>query len=251
MPALDDCEPTPSFTATTTLLLNQLSRPVKATVCEIDVNKLILTETLQTAATTGELRKQRPKASHKVNNDKGSDSDKSTSRGGVGTAASGAIDGRTKMANMRLFVSTTATRRGATRFITVTSSLVTDEEVDAATEGKAGRTVKASMFTVCTTACSAVCAGTDPCFLSCLTESGNFCINMHTCDRRRLPRAKSLFLLSSLSWYVINCDDITYLSMLQGLRPCAQPRWQPPLSAQQRSQQSVFTDGWRKKDLAG
>lgn len=47
MPALDDCEPTPSFTATTALLLNQLSRPVKATVCEIDVNKLIPTETLQ------------------------------------------------------------------------------------------------------------------------------------------------------------------------------------------------------------
>lgn len=82
----------------------------------------------------GELGKQRPKASHKVNNDKGSDSDKS-SRGGVGTAASGPIDGCTKMANMRLFVSRTATRRGAARFITVTSSLVTDEEVDAATEG--------------------------------------------------------------------------------------------------------------------
>lgn len=35
---LDDCKSTPSFAATTALLLNQLSRPVKATACKIDVN---------------------------------------------------------------------------------------------------------------------------------------------------------------------------------------------------------------------
>lgn len=47
MVAVDDCKPTPSFTATTALLLNQLSRPVKATACEIDVNESFLPETLQ------------------------------------------------------------------------------------------------------------------------------------------------------------------------------------------------------------
>lgn len=47
MAAVDDRKPSQSFTATTALLLNQLSRPVKATACEIDVNESFLTETRQ------------------------------------------------------------------------------------------------------------------------------------------------------------------------------------------------------------
>lgn len=44
------------------------------------------------------------------------------------------IDGRAKMENMRSFVSRTERRGGAAQFIPVSSSLVTDEEVDASTE---------------------------------------------------------------------------------------------------------------------
>lgn len=47
MAAVDECKLTPNFTATPSLLLNQLSPPVRATACEMDVNEPFLTATLQ------------------------------------------------------------------------------------------------------------------------------------------------------------------------------------------------------------
>lgn len=115
----------------------------------------------------GELLKQRPEACHKVDPEKGGEAAKQARSGNELRA--GTIDGRAKMANMRSFVCRTERKRGAAQFITVTSSLVTDEEVDVTIEGEAGRTVKDPVFTAYTTGCSFVYTvynGTVPCFLS-------------------------------------------------------------------------------------
>lgn len=91
----------------------------------------------------GELLKERPKARHKVDNKKGCEAEKKWERPHAVT-----IDGRAKMKNMRLFVSRTERGGGAAQFITVTSSLVPDEDVDASTEGGgADRAVKAPVVT--------------------------------------------------------------------------------------------------------
>lgn len=155
MAGVDDCKPTPCFTATTALLLNQLSRPVKATACEIDVNEPFHTETLQLLQSWESSWNTDLKLVTK-----------SISREWERLWAV-TIDGRAKMANMRSFVSRTERRRGAAQFITVTSSLVTDEEVDETTE-EAGRTVKAPVFTVYTTGCSFIYIGYKMCWHSSL-----------------------------------------------------------------------------------
>lgn len=156
MAVLDACKLTPTFTAAAALLLNQLSCPVKATACEIDVNELLLTETLQLLQPWESSWNRDLKLSTKSIMKK--EAIRRSPQAGEEWERLRAvtIDGRAKMANIRLFVSSTERRRGAGPFITMTSSLVADEEVDASMEGEAGRTVIAPVFTVLTTGCSFV-----------------------------------------------------------------------------------------------
>lgn len=152
----------------------------------------------------GERLKQRPKARHKVDNEKGSKSDEPT-RNGCEPWQSMAAQRRQIWAHLSPEEREEEELHNPSLW---PAALLLMKRWMRPQSGRLAGQLKPQCLLYIPQAaplstCCLSCAGTVPRFPSCLTESRIFCIYVHTrCHCH--SRAKSVFVLSSL--YVITCD---------------------------------------------